>query len=206
MDVDDQKVISTIIGLVGAHLPRGALIRRRAGSPRLALIYRAAEGEPRKCVVSGPTGKIEVLGHGQQVVVHGFHPSGAAITWMKGRDPDTVHRDQLPTVTEEQITAFLNGFPLALGVVTKCCQAKSPATQCIFAAVRDQPMRDRLQETQPTLRAKHAAKRVRGRSHNGTKSRSKHLGLAKWWPTGTKTNEDAIWSAPLELDRIMRRF
>jgi AAA domain/Primase C terminal 2 (PriCT-2) len=58
-------------------------------------------------VAKGAKGKIEILGLGQQVVAHGIHPSGSPLTWQNGRGPDAVPLDQIPVVSEEQITAFL---------------------------------------------------------------------------------------------------
>jgi len=114
-DVDDLQLASEITRLARQHLPPGALIRRRANSPRIALLYRSAQGQPSKRVAKGPKGKIEILGLGQQVVIHGVHPSGAAIGWQKGRGPDTVPHDQVPAVSEQQITEFLNACAPLLG-------------------------------------------------------------------------------------------
>ena len=107
IDVDDEEVVRAICQKVQQHLPLGAIIRGRLGSVRLAWLFRATEGEPGKQVISGLHGKIEILGRGQQLVCHGLHPSGAALTWAYGRGPDTVPRDQLPAVSEDQIGRFL---------------------------------------------------------------------------------------------------
>jgi Family of unknown function (DUF5906)/Bifunctional DNA primase/polymerase, N-terminal len=114
-DIDDPQVAGQIIGAVQRHLPKGAIIRRRANSSRVAILYRAADGEPGKRVVAGPKGKIEVLGLGQQVVIHGLHPSGATVTWLDGRGPDTVRRRDLPTVSEEQISELFEMCASVLG-------------------------------------------------------------------------------------------
>jgi AAA domain/Primase C terminal 2 (PriCT-2) len=71
------------------------------------MFYRAVEGQPGKRQIKGCNGKIEVLGTGQQAVVHGLHPEGAALTWDCGRGPDTVKRDDLPAVSEVEIETFL---------------------------------------------------------------------------------------------------
>jgi hypothetical protein len=71
------------------------------------MFYRAAEGQPTKRHIQGCNGKIEVLGAGQQAVVHGLHPEGAALTWDCGRGPDTVKRDDLPAISEAEIENFL---------------------------------------------------------------------------------------------------
>jgi hypothetical protein len=114
-DIDDPQLALKIVEVMRQHLPVGALIRRRGNSPRLAMLFRAADGQPPKRAVAGPRGKLEVLGFGQQVVVHGVHPSGAVITWSKGRGPDTVRYDELPAVSEEQISPFLTECAPLLG-------------------------------------------------------------------------------------------
>jgi hypothetical protein len=106
-DVDDPQLALEIVREARRHLPPGALIRRRAGSPRLSMFYRTATGQPSKRAIEGTQGKIEILGLGQQAVVHGVHPSGAPLSWQNGRGPDSVPRDQISAVSEEQITTFL---------------------------------------------------------------------------------------------------
>jgi AAA domain/Bifunctional DNA primase/polymerase, N-terminal/Primase C terminal 2 (PriCT-2) len=118
IDVDDPQLISEIRELARLHLPPGALLRCRANSPRVAMLYRAAEGQPCKRVAAGLKDKVEVLGAGQQVVVHGLHPSGAALTWSDGRGPDTVSVSDIPAVSEDQITAFLEACAPLLGATT----------------------------------------------------------------------------------------
>jgi Bifunctional DNA primase/polymerase, N-terminal len=108
LDIDDAQVTLEVMGQARCHLPPGALLRRRAGSPRLSLFYRSETGQPTKRAINGAKGKVEILGHGQQAVVHGQHPSGASITWRDGRGPDTVPLDQVPKVSEAQISAFLD--------------------------------------------------------------------------------------------------
>lgn len=91
-----------------------APLRFRDNSPRVAMMYRAAEGEPRKRVVTsrsfvnldGKPVKVEVLGAGQFVLAHGIHPSGARLEWEGGSPADTPIED-LPPVSEAQITDFL---------------------------------------------------------------------------------------------------
>src|SRR5579885_1156251 len=115
LDVDDPELVAKIVDVARQHLPSGALVRRRGNSPRLALLFRAAIGSPGKRTLAGSKGKVEILGAGQHVVVQGIHPSGAAILWMNGRGPDTVPAAQVPSVSEEQIGAFLNASAPILG-------------------------------------------------------------------------------------------
>jgi hypothetical protein len=108
LDIDDPQVTLEVERQAERHLPPGALIRRRAGSSRLSMFHRSAVGQPRKRVIEGTKGKIEILGLGQQAVIDGLHPTGARITWRNGRGPDTVAFDRVPEVSEAQISAFLD--------------------------------------------------------------------------------------------------
>jgi hypothetical protein len=113
LDVDDEATVLKVVELL-KDLPTGPIVRRRAGSPRLALVYRA-EGTPGKRVVAGDIGKVEVLGAGQQVLIHGVHPSGVPLTFMKNRSPATVPAETLPIVSEARIEAFLTQCAAILG-------------------------------------------------------------------------------------------
>jgi hypothetical protein len=114
VDVDDPQIAAAIKTKILAHFP-GAIIRGRANSSRFAAVVRAAAGQPGKRSVPGQHGQLEVLGIGQQFVAHGTHSSGASIEWENGRGPDTVPRDQLPAVTEDQVTTLLNECETLLG-------------------------------------------------------------------------------------------
>jgi hypothetical protein len=60
VDIDDPGLASDTTEVARLHLPASPLIRRRAGSPRYAMLFRA-EGEPSKRSVSGDRGKVEVF-------------------------------------------------------------------------------------------------------------------------------------------------
>src|SRR6266699_7272069 len=51
VDCDDPAVVDQIIAAAIACLPPNPLVRRRQGSPRLALVY-GADGEPGKLVAA----------------------------------------------------------------------------------------------------------------------------------------------------------
>lgn len=114
VDVDDPILVSEITRAALDLLPKGAIIRRRPGSPRYAMFFRA-EGEPGKLSVSGATGKVEILGSGQQVVIDGIHPSGARLEWMGALSPATVSVGALPVVSEAQVEKFLAACSAILG-------------------------------------------------------------------------------------------
>jgi Primase C terminal 2 (PriCT-2)/AAA domain/Bifunctional DNA primase/polymerase, N-terminal len=114
IDIDDPAIVVEIVRVMALHLSKGALLRRRKNSPRAAAIFRA-EGQPKKRIVAGEKGKIEILGDGQQLVIDGVHPSGFALYWLQDRSPATVPLVELPVVTEAQIQAFLTACRLVLG-------------------------------------------------------------------------------------------
>lgn len=107
IDVDDITTVQSLRQVVEAVLGADALIRGRAGSPRILMLYRAAEGQPSKRAISSQQGKIEVLGYGQQFVADGVHKQGAALVWERNRHPGAVPFAKLMPVTEEQIDELL---------------------------------------------------------------------------------------------------
>ena len=105
MDIEDQEIVAQVAALAVEHLGR-TLIRHRANSARCLMVYRAAEGSPHKKSLTGKRGKLEFLGHGNQFVSHGLHPSGAKLEW-RPKAPEEVQIGRLPAITEEQVDAFL---------------------------------------------------------------------------------------------------
>jgi hypothetical protein len=113
VDVDVPEIVARVRELAESTLG-AAPVRSRPNSARVALLYRAAEGEPRKRVLAGRAGKIEVLGNGQLLLAFGAHPSGADLHWSP-QAPDVVHLTDLPAVTESQIADFLSGVAPLIG-------------------------------------------------------------------------------------------
>ena len=114
IDVDDSERAGAVKALALETLGQEAPIRWRGNSPRVALLYRAAHGEPRKVSRNGEFGKIEVLGLGNQVFAFGTHPSGAALQWHP-EPPGIITRSALPAVSEEQISTFLDAAGALIG-------------------------------------------------------------------------------------------
>ncbi len=79
IDVDIPAVVEAIVAAADQHLGAAGYLRRcRANSPRTLLLYQAAEPLAKKKTVVGAGGaKVEILGHGQQALCYGRHPSGA---------------------------------------------------------------------------------------------------------------------------------
>jgi putative DNA primase/helicase len=109
LDIDDKETVgivrSIIEGVVG-KLPA----RYRENSAGITLICRASVGEPPKRVLTGrdhskdASAKVEVLGHNNQFVAYGVHPSGGELLWENGIGPGFgVRREDLPAITEEQV-------------------------------------------------------------------------------------------------------
>ncbi len=134
VDVDDAVVAGRVKALALALLG-DAPIRWRANSGRVLLPYRAAEGEPGKLVVAGTTGKLEVLGKGQQAVVDGLHPSGAVLQWEPD-PPGAFTRDGLVAVTEAQVGAFLAAAAPLIGAEQAPPAGPSTLGQLLRAPVR----------------------------------------------------------------------
>jgi bifunctional DNA primase/polymerase-like protein len=88
IDIDDTAVAAQVQRLALRTLGE-APTRWRPNSRRRLLLYRAAEGEPRKNFCKGKFGAVEVLGRGQQFVAYGVHPTGAALAWHPA-DPAAV--------------------------------------------------------------------------------------------------------------------
>jgi hypothetical protein len=113
IDIDDPSLAHEVEKLAMEILGLGP-VRYRADSPRRLILYRALEGEPGKRVVSGPKGKVEVLGRGQQFVGYGTHPNGEQFRWRPD-DPALYHRDTLNAGTEAQIDTFLAAVARLVG-------------------------------------------------------------------------------------------
>ena len=105
VDIDDEAVAERVEA-VARELLGEAPTRWRTDSPRILLLYRAAEGAPSKRALAGRLGKVEVLGRGQQFVADGTHPDGADLQWHGG-SPDATRLDDVGALTEDEVTAFL---------------------------------------------------------------------------------------------------
>ena len=120
IDVEDAAAVAKLRALAFTLLGE-APARTRGNSARALLLYAAAQGEPPKRVLAGELGKIEVLGHGQQFVALGRHPTGAPLVWSP-EAPTTIARNTLPHVTEAQITAFLTAAGEVIGAEQKAAR------------------------------------------------------------------------------------
>jgi putative DNA primase/helicase len=112
IDIDDADLAGHVVKYALAVFGQ-TTVRHRSNSGRALLLYRAVEGEPKKQRLFSklfghdkPQIQVEVLGKGNQFVAFGIHKSGVPYEWTYS--PTTFRREQLPAVTEEQISEFLN--------------------------------------------------------------------------------------------------
>ena len=119
IDIDvDNPTLAQACRAATVEMLGEAPIRIRRGSPRCTILYRAVEGEPLKRTLPGTSGKIEVLGKGQQFVAFGQHYTGAELEWFP--DPPGQERfESLPAVTEAQIDALLDRLAPIIGAKPK---------------------------------------------------------------------------------------
>tara|TARA_R110002126_G_scaffold2345_12_gene13532 strand:+ start:1210 stop:3288 length:2079 start_codon:yes stop_codon:yes gene_type:complete len=113
IDVDNPTIAHSIRAKCLAMFGETAM-RYRSNSPRVLLVYRAAEGAPPKRVITGNFGKVEVLGRGQQFVGFGVHPSGADLQWLP-EAPGEIDVSSLRALTEDEISAFLEACAPSIG-------------------------------------------------------------------------------------------
>jgi hypothetical protein len=112
IDIDDGEFAEKAAYLAFRILGE-APVRYRRNSPRRCIAYRAATGEPRKRIIVGQHGKVEILGRGQQALAFGRHPSGAELEWTTA--PGQIMRDDLPAVSEDQIAELLIALAPLIG-------------------------------------------------------------------------------------------
>ncbi len=185
VDVDDPDTVSPLRALAVETLGT-ALVRLRDNSPRVLLLYRATEGEPPKRSVSGTRGKVEILGHGQQFVAFGTHPSGAALRWDP-EAPGEFTRDSLTAVTEAQVTAFLAAAAPIIGAEAPQADASSASN----SLVRTPSARGPSAEPQDVA----AALAVIPNDGPPDWEHWNKVGMATWRATGSSLAGFAAWCA-----------
>jgi len=98
IDCEDLEAVNRIRILAYEHL--GALpVRVRAGAHRVALLFRCSTPLSKRIVVQ-PSGAVELLGDGQQILIAGRHPKGGRYGFERGLP------DEIPEVQHEALEAF----------------------------------------------------------------------------------------------------
>ena len=104
IDIDITDPIHALVAqdIVTEYLGPTPLIRV-GQAPKLMMLYKTAKPFGKLS-----RGKIEALCDGQMFVAFGIHPkTGQPYPWVSGEDPTTVHVDDLPEVTEEQVRKLM---------------------------------------------------------------------------------------------------
>ena len=185
IDVDDPALADRLHKLAVAKLGQ-APTRSRSNAGRVLLVYRAAEGEPGKLQVKGDGGLIEVLGHGQQFVAFGLHPSGVPLEWSPS-PLDMIPRADLPAITETALSAFLEAAGAMIGAKAHDPQPEAPeAAEAVHIPSALGPSADPLDVT-----AALAVIPNTGRDWD----RWSRIGLATWRATGGSPEGFAAWAA-----------
>lgn len=146
IDVEDAAAVAGIVDLAAQHLPAGAIIRTRENTARCAVLFRCEPGAVKE-KVQGERGAVERLAQGQQLVVHGTHPSGVPYVWRDRRSPWTVPAAELPLATESQIEAFLEAVDasglLGSRIDRTAVRRRAPGDH-VFTSDATEEMRDML--------------------------------------------------------------
>lgn len=129
LDTEDLEVIAAVTDLAGQHFGSTAA-RGRSNSNRAALLYRL-EGQPFekakiKFTRNGQAGAVEILAAGQQLVVDGTHPTGAALEWR----PSLPAVDWIAPMTRagrDRFMAALRHRLVELGCEVEGRNVKAPA-------------------------------------------------------------------------------
>jgi hypothetical protein len=110
IDVLDPAVADEVHRLVKQMIGTSAV--RTGLAPKRALLFRTdTPFKKRDATYTSPDGlthKVEILGWGQQIVVHGIHPTTREpYTWHGGEPGPDLKRDALPLLTAEKAKEFI---------------------------------------------------------------------------------------------------
>jgi hypothetical protein len=113
LDVYDSEVAEELEATLFDMIGEGRTLVRFGKPPKRAVLFRADTpfAKIRTPVFTSPGSNkenfVEVLGDGQQIIVHGIHPeTGKDYSWHGG-EPGDVTRADLPLLTEAMARAFI---------------------------------------------------------------------------------------------------
>ena len=111
IDVLDPGIADELQELAERMIGKSAVRTGRA--PKRAMLFRADKplnkiSTPIFVSPDGRTHKVEILGWGQQIVVHGTHPdTQAPYTWGQTEPGSDLKADELPLLTAEKANEFI---------------------------------------------------------------------------------------------------
>ena len=153
IDIDCYETVKNVSALIASTLG-GAPVRYRNDSARRLMLFRAAIGEPRKRLIAGLRGKVEILGRGQQFVALGTHPGGSQYRW-EPEDFSVYHFSQLNAVTEDQLFQFLTSVAPAI-------EASFPLLHAMENGFSEELQRSYIQQPPTEHERAHAIKALAG--------------------------------------------
>ncbi len=106
IDLYDEDLAEEIQQLAWKYLGRSPLRLSHRPASRLLPYRTRAPFKKKVLTLPDGKGKVEILGAGQQYLVHGTHPEGTDYTWA-GSDLWDIPRTKLTEVTETQVINFL---------------------------------------------------------------------------------------------------
>jgi hypothetical protein len=115
VDVASEHVRDLVEGLVNFHLGH-APVRVRAGAPRALLVFRKIGDEPIRKMrlvfkdTEGLAHAVEILGAGQQYLIHGTHPTGAQYEWRESAELASWGADCLTKITALDARNFMDAL------------------------------------------------------------------------------------------------
>jgi hypothetical protein len=113
IDVLDERAVDAAVELVDERFGgRGKILLRHGRRPKVAIPFRCdTPFDKIQISLIAPNGdteqKIEFLGRGQQVVVHGIHPDTHAPYQWSGGNPGKVKRAALPAIDAAEAQALI---------------------------------------------------------------------------------------------------
>lgn len=138
IDCTDERLAATLQSLVVRHL--GPTACRTGRHPKVLLPYRTEEpfGRMRLWIrYGGETHLVEVLGSGQQYLVHGIHP-GTMQPYKWDRDTYHLRAQALPLITRDQADAMLDELARAAEMMGGICEREGDGRPSNRLATSDQ--------------------------------------------------------------------
>jgi RecA-family ATPase len=114
IDIFDEDAANAIEKLVRERFKNGVILARFGQPPKRAIPFRTDAPFPKIKRVFGEPGtpekyceKLEFLGDGQQIVVHGIHPDTHESYQWRERELGEITREALPYIGEEEALALV---------------------------------------------------------------------------------------------------
>src|SRR5262249_40050640 len=120
-DCEDVPLVAALRGVLdlryGLYPWRG-----RSNSPRGMAIFRSDARLTGRLVRAGATGRVEILGLGNQLVGWGEHPSGVLYEWSGLCSPFEAPVEAFPHLPEDELGPLLDAFRAVLEAAGRVVQ------------------------------------------------------------------------------------